>query len=80
MLPFPPSQVVTTISQGNVVWDAEELHVTEGAGRYIECPAFGNLYDGLDVLDKQYLQTKFPYGQIPVQRNLKKGGEAKTEL
>lgn len=74
------AQVVTTISQGKVVWDGTELHVNEGAGRFIECPAFGSLYDGLDVQDSRYLRNKFPYGDIPVSRNLHSVKASKSEL
>lgn len=70
-----------TVSQGNVVWDGDRLHVTKGAGRFIECPRFGNLYEGLETLDKNYLGLKFPYGDVPVKRKLKKGPQTeKVEL
>ena len=65
-------QVVLTISQGKIVWDGSRLHIEKGAGRFIECPTFGNLYKGLDTVDKNYLGLKFPYGDLPVKRKLKK--------
>jgi len=60
--------VVTTISRGKVVWYGGQLTVEEGAGRFVHRPAFGPLYQGLDLLDASYLREKFPYGDIPVQR------------
>ena len=72
-------QVITTISQGRIVWDGREILAKEGDGRYIKTPAFGNLYTGLDTQDKSYLQRKFPYGTIPVDRT-PKAVPGKTEL
>ncbi len=60
--------MVTTISRGKLVWHEDRLSVEEGAGRFVECPTFGPLYQGLDLLDASYLGQKFPYGDIPVQR------------
>lgn len=63
------------------MWDGDSLHVEEGAGRFIECPPFGSLYEGLDIVDRNYLAKKFPYGQIPVKRDLHNVGQTeKTEL
>jgi len=53
-------QVVTAISQGSAVWDESQLSVEEGADRCVECPAFGPLYQGLDLLDASCLQQSFP--------------------
>ena len=61
-------QVVTTISQGKIVWDGKALLVTEGAGRFVKMPTFGPLFEGLNALDSSYLQRKFPYGKVPVHR------------
>lgn len=70
--------MVTTISRGKVVWHDGQLSVEEGAGRFVECLAFGPLYQGLDLLDASYLRRKFPYGDIPVQR--KPPSRSKDEL
>ena len=61
-------QVVMTISQGKIVWDGSKLHVQPGAGRFIELPTFGRLFEGLDKMDASYLARTYPYGTIPVQR------------
>ena len=71
---------MTSISQGKVVWDGRDLHVVAGSGRLIECPPFGSLYDGLDIQDSAYLKKKFPYGDIPVKRNIHSSRTEKSEL
>lgn len=61
-------QVVTTISQGKVVWHNEKLNVTAGAGRFVKMPLFPPLFDGLDRTDAAWLSMSFPYGTTPVKR------------
>lgn len=43
-------KVVTTLSQGNVVWHDDKLTVVEGAGRYIKCKPWGQMYDGIEKM------------------------------
>jgi len=40
-------KVVTTISQGNVVWNHGKLNIKRGAGRFIPLEPFGSLYHGV---------------------------------
>ena len=63
-------QVVMTISQGKVVWDGSSLHVQRGAGRFLPRPAFGDLYKGLDERDAIRSAEMYPYGPVPVKRDL----------
>ncbi|CAM6094923.1 unnamed protein product [Calypogeia fissa] len=56
--------VEVTISQGNVVWENEQLNVKRGGGRYINLPPFGSLFDGLDKVDSSLLASQ----RAPVQR------------
>jgi hypothetical protein len=65
-------QVVTTISQGNIVWNDGVLNVKEGAGRLLKLPVGGPLFEGLDEIDASYVASTFPYGELgkPVKRNL----------
>ncbi|MBU2644017.1 dihydropyrimidinase [bacterium] len=37
-----------TLSRGQVVWDKGELHAVEGAGRYIDRPAFNPVYEAVN--------------------------------
>ncbi|MFH2130994.1 MAG: dihydropyrimidinase, partial [bacterium] len=37
-----------TLSRGQVVWDNGELHAVEGAGRYIDRPAFNPVYEAVN--------------------------------
>lgn len=43
-------KVVTTISQGRVVWNNGKLNVKRGAGRFIPLKPFGNMYYGLNQM------------------------------
>eukprot|EP00884_Botryococcus_braunii_P012601 jgi/Botrbrau1/21341/Bobra.0184s0051.1 len=61
-------KVITTISQGKVVWDKGVLHVKEGAGRFIPRRPFGPLFNGLPIREASKWQRLFPYGDIPVAR------------
>ena len=74
-------QVEMTISQGNVVWESGELTVKEGAGRFIELPTGGELFDGLAEQDAAAIGKAFPYGVPgkPVKRDLREAG-SKDEL
>ncbi|KAK9863923.1 hypothetical protein WJX84_003513 [Apatococcus fuscideae] len=63
-------KVVMTISQGKVVWDGSSLHVQRGAGRFLPRPAFGDLYKGLDERDAIRSAEMYPYGPVPVKRDL----------
>lgn len=73
--------MVTTISQGKVVWDGSKLHLDEGAGRFLKLPLGGPLFEGLAEMDAGATADAFPYGQPgkPVQRDLSKH-EPKDEL
>eukprot|EP00854_Cymbomonas_tetramitiformis_P001362 gene1362-1963_t len=68
-------KVVTTISQGNIVWENEKLNTVEGAGRYIKMEPFGYLFDELDKLEP----APKPYGPTPVPRDYG-SSENKDEL
>eukprot|EP00798_Chlamydomonas_sp_ICE-L_P016372 gene16372-22574_t len=46
-------KVVVTVSRGRVLWEGGKLLATEGSSRYIPLPAFGPLYDGLDIRGAQ---------------------------
>jgi hypothetical protein len=74
-------QVVTTISQGKVVWDGSKLHVEEGAGRFLKLPLGGQLFEGLAEIDAGAVAAAFPYGTPgqPVKRDLS-AHEPKDEL
>lgn len=75
------AQVVTTISQGKVVWDNGELHVVEGAGRYLKLPVGGPLFEGLGEVDAGAVATAFPYTSgMPVKRDLSMYTAGKDEL
>lgn len=41
-------KVVTTISQGRIVWNNGELNVKRGSGRFIPLKPFGRIYEGLN--------------------------------
>eukprot|EP00995_Heteronema_vittatum_P010308 NODE_5750_length_490_cov_82.303855_g4302_i0.p4 GENE.NODE_5750_length_490_cov_82.303855_g4302_i0~~NODE_5750_length_490_cov_82.303855_g4302_i0.p4 ORF type:complete len:79 (-),score=35.30 NODE_5750_length_490_cov_82.303855_g4302_i0:253-462(-) len=40
-----------TISRGQVVWENGQLHVTQGAGKYVPRPAFGCVFDSVAARD-----------------------------
>ena len=40
--------VTTTISRGVVVWENEKLTAIKGAGKFVETPAGGILFEGLE--------------------------------
>mmetsp|Transcript_416 Transcript_416/g.968 ORF Transcript_416/g.968 Transcript_416/m.968 type:complete len:146 (-) Transcript_416:1666-2103(-) len=40
-------KVVTTISQGRIVWNNGKLNVRRGAGRFIPLEPFGSMYHGV---------------------------------
>ncbi len=62
-------QVVTTISQGKVVWDNDKLSVDEGSGRFIRRQPFApHLYTGIKQQEANWIQEEFPYGPAPVKR------------
>ena len=73
-------QVVTTISQGRVVWEHGKLHVLPGTGRFIPRPVFPPLFEGLDRTDAAWLRTEFPYGTTPVVRADDQARSARDEL
>lgn len=45
-------KVVVTISNGQVVWENDELRVVPGRGRLLALPTFGPLFEGLEELDR----------------------------
>jgi dihydropyrimidinase len=55
-----------TISQGEVVWENNELLCKQGRGRYIPRPTFGPVFDGIAKRDevrneKQFKVEREPY-------------------
>ena len=73
-------QVITTISQGRVVWEHGKLHVQPGRGRFIPRPAFPPMFDGLNRTDAAWLHANFPYGRTPVIRNDDQANLTRNEL
>ena len=62
-------KVVTTISQGKVVWHNGKLSVEPGSGRFIRRQPFApHLYQGLKEQEVTWIQEEFPYGLTPVIR------------
>ena len=62
-------QVVTTISQGKVVWDNDKLSVTPGSGRFIRRQPFApHVYQGVTEQEANWMSEAFPYGATPVDR------------
>lgn len=63
-------QVVTTISQGRVVWDNDKLSVTPGSGRFIRRQPFAShVYHGVKEQEERWIAEAFPYGPTPVKRH-----------
>lgn len=62
-------QVVTTISQGRIVWNNNELSVEPGSGRFIRRQPFApHIYQGLKEQEAKWIADEFPYGPVPVKR------------
>jgi hypothetical protein len=61
-------QVVTTISQGKVVYEGGQLAVVAGAGRFVPMPLHPPIFEGVAQHNAQRLGEEFPYGQTPVRR------------
>jgi dihydropyrimidinase len=62
-------KVVTTISQGKVVYENDKLSVEEGSGRFIKMEPFApHVYYGLEQRDAAWIAEMFPYGDTPVKR------------
>ena len=63
------AQVVTTISQGKIVWDNDKLSVEPGSGRFIRRQPFApHIYTGIKEQEAQWIAEEFPYGATPVKR------------
>lgn len=74
-------QVVTTISQGKVVWNNGKLNVEPGVGRFIKRKPFApHVYDGIQQQEALWIQEEFPYGPTPVSRKGDKGTQQREEL
>ena len=74
-------QVVTTISQGKVVWDHGKLSVEPGSGRFIPRKPFApHVYDGIKQQEALWIQEEFPYGATPVKRKGDKATLQREEL
>ena len=63
--------MLSTISQGRLVWHEGRLNVTRGSGRFVPTPTHGPLFQGLDKRP-QHLVDVQRYGGVPVKRG---GGE-----
>jgi hypothetical protein len=74
------TQVDVTVSQGCVVWEGGQLHVRQGAGRFLPLPTGGPLFAGLDRLDASYVERTYPYGPVPVRRAATGAAKARDEL
>ena len=62
-------QVVTTISQGNVVWNNGKVSVEPGTGRFIRRQPFApHIYQGIKEQEARWIAEEFPYGPVPVKR------------
>ncbi|DBA93467.1 hypothetical protein WJX79_007713 [Trebouxia sp. C0005] len=62
-------KVVTTISQGRVVWNNGKLSVEPGSGRFIRRQPFApHLYQGIKEQEARWIAEEFPYGPVPVKR------------
>ena len=73
-------QVVTTISQGKIVWDNDKLSVEPGSGRFIRRQPFApHIYTGLKEQEANWISEEFPYGPVPVKRKGDKA-EGRDEL
>ena len=60
-------RVASTISRGRLVWHEGVLDVKAGTGRFVEMPAFGPAFDGMDRRERLVVQV--PYGETPVVRD-----------
>lgn len=61
--------MVTTISQGKIVWDNEKLLVEPGCGRFIRRQPFApHIYQGINEQAANWIAEEFPYGPVPVNR------------
>ena len=79
--PFCCIQVVTTISQGKVVWDNGKVSVEPGSGRFISIQPFApHVYDGMKRQEELWIQEDFPYGPTPVKRKGDKATLQREEL
>lgn len=65
--------MTTTISRGRVVWENGKLNVQPNTGKFIPMQAFGDMYEGLELMDKLRMKPREP---TPVPRS----NEAKDEL
>ncbi len=62
-------QVVTTISQGKVVWNNGNVSVEPGSGRFIRRQPFApHIYQGIKEQEARWIAEEFPYGPVPVKR------------
>jgi dihydropyrimidinase len=62
---LPPQ--VSTISRGRLVWHDGVLDVQPGSGRFVQMPAFGPAFDGIEARDR--LSVRAAYGETPVRRD-----------
>ena len=50
---------LVTVSRGNVVWENGKLHVTRGAGKYVERPAWSQyVFEKANIRDKTQIPQK----------------------
>jgi len=54
-----------TISRGVVVWEANELHVTNGSGRFVARPPFAPIYQQIQVRDHVRDEVQFKVEREP---------------